>query len=273
MVSGCYSVYCWTSRTAQANRVGEGGGWEASFRKRSAPESGSLGRYGLRCDRLSMYERHNDGELGAVPRSRSERYESKKSRILDTAAAMFAEYGYLRCKMEDIAARCDVSKSMLYHYFARKEDVLFEILQEHVSSLNETMRRYLEETVREKTARDDKVVLFRNFIEIYLDRATKARERHAVTLNDTRWLTPEQLAVQEDLERQNIALIVDVLKAVNSGYGDREYRVYALLLIGMINWLELWYRPAGSMPRQEIYDRISFLFLRGFLAEYPERAP
>ena len=206
-------------------------------------------------------------ELGAVPRSRSEEYESKKSRILDTAAAMFAEVGYVRCKMEDIAERCDVSKSMLYHYFARKEDVLFEILQEHVSSLNSTIRRYLDAA---KCA--DRAQFFRRFIELYLERATKARERHAVTLNDTRWLTAEQLAVQEDLERQNIALIVEVLRAVNPGYADREYRVYALLLIGMINWLELWYRPAGSMPRHELYDRISLLFLEGFLAKYPQSA-
>jgi AcrR family transcriptional regulator len=222
----------------------------------------------LPCDRLSMYERRIVRERGAVPRSRSERYETKKSHILDTAAAMFAEFGYVRCKMEDIAKQCDVSKSMLYHYFARKEDVLFEILQEHVSALNVTIRRYLEEAERADT-----VEFFRNFIERYLERATKARERHAVTLNDTRWLTAEQLAIQEDLERQNIELIVEVLKAVNPAYDDREYRVYALLLIGMINWLELWYRPAGSMPRHELYDRISVLFLQGFAANYPQGAP
>jgi len=33
----------------------------------------------------------------------------------------------------------------------------------------------------------DKYAFFRGFIERYLERSSKARERHAVTLNDTRY--------------------------------------------------------------------------------------
>jgi TetR/AcrR family transcriptional regulator len=201
-----------------------------------------------------------------VPRTRSEDYEDKKNVILNTAASMFAERGYVDCKMEDIAEKCNVSKSMLYHYFKKKEDVLFEILREHVSYLNKTIEDYL---ATAKCA--DKLEYFNRFIEKYLERNTKARERHAVTLNDTRWLTQEQMALQENLERRNIDLIVQVLKKVNPDLNVREYKVYALLLIGMINWVELWFRSSGAMSRNELYERISLLFLKGLLEDYSKR--
>ena len=47
------------------------------------------------------------------------------------------------------------------------------------------------------------------------------------------------------------------------------YRVYAFLLIGMINWIGLWFKPSGRMSRDELYGRISHLFLEGFMSGYP----
>jgi AcrR family transcriptional regulator len=202
-----------------------------------------------------------------VPRTRSDAYDDKKQYILDVAASMFANLGYMGCKMEDIAEKCDVSKSMLYHYFKRKEDVLFEILQQHVSALNKTIENYLHNTVEHK----DKLKYFGGFIETYLERSSHARERHAVTLNDTRYLTRDQVALQEDLERKNVQLIVEVLQKVNPKLTASEYKVYALLLVGMINWVELWYRSSGSMSQAELWDRISVLFLTGFLAKYKKK--
>jgi AcrR family transcriptional regulator len=201
----------------------------------------------------------------AVPRTRSKDYDGKKQQILDVAASMFAEVGYKACKMEDIAERCNVSKSMLYHYFKRKEDVLFEIVYDHVVSLNGILESYLA-----NADASNKHAFFGRFLEKYLQKSTPGRERHAVTIRDTRWLTPEQLAKQETLERKNADLIVQILKKVNPNYTGREYKVYAFLLIGMINWIELWYSSRGTMTRPELYDRISVLFLDGFLTGYRE---
>src|SRR5262245_17997017 len=104
---------------------------------------------------------------------------------------MFAERGYVDCRMEDIAAKCDVSKSMLYHYFKRKEDLLYEILNDYVSTINENVRDYLT-----SEPFDDPREYLARFLSRYLDLAHQSRERHAVTLNDTRWLTEDQLKLQ-----------------------------------------------------------------------------
>jgi TetR/AcrR family transcriptional regulator len=198
-----------------------------------------------------------------VSRTRSKNYDEKRGWILSVAAAMFAERGYMGCKMEDIAAKCDVSKSMIYHYFKRKEDVLFEIVREHVTVLNKTIEDFLLDA-----AYSDPHEFFSDFIEKYLEKSMKSRARHAVTIRDTRWLTRDQMKVQQDLERRNLDLVAKVLKRLNPSYTPREYRVYAFLLIGMINWIELWYHASTSITRAELYGRIVALFLDGFVNEY-----
>ena len=198
-----------------------------------------------------------------MARTRSSSYEEKKERLLDVAARMFAESGYVVCRMEDIAERCDVSKSMLYHYFKRKEDLLYEILREHVTKLNDVIETYLA-TAPLVDSRDYLI----DFLLGYLKISTQARERHAVTINDTRWLTDEQLRMQEALERRNTDLMIEILRRVNPNYKKDEYRVYAFLLIGMMNWVGLWYRESGRMTRAELHDRIGQLFLNGFMVEY-----
>jgi AcrR family transcriptional regulator len=83
-----------------------------------------------------------------MPRIRANDYDDKKSKILDAAARLFADQGYAGSRMEEIAKSCGVSKSMLYHYFKKKEDVLFDILQEHVSSLIEAIKNILSAGIR-----------------------------------------------------------------------------------------------------------------------------
>ena len=201
-----------------------------------------------------------------MPRTRSEHYDDKKRNLLEVAAKMFADTGYVSCRMEDIAERCDVSKSMLYHYFKRKEDILYAILSEYVARLNIFIEEFLEQEVAA-----DRKSYFQNFLTDYLQIAIESREKHAVTLNDTRWLTAEQLKLQEDLERRNVDLFVELLKRVNPNYAVTEYRVYAFLLIGMINWVGLWYKSSGQISPGELYDRIGQLFLDGFMTEYKAR--
>jgi AcrR family transcriptional regulator len=68
----------------------------------------------------------------AMPRVRSDDYDAKTHAILDSAAALFAKVGYPSAKMQDIAKACGASKSMLYHYFPTKDDLLYAMLEEHL---------------------------------------------------------------------------------------------------------------------------------------------
>ena len=62
-------------------------------------------------------------------------YDDRRQGMLDRAAALYAQHGFLGASIADLAVACGVSKSLLYHYFGSKEDILFEIMSDHVEHL------------------------------------------------------------------------------------------------------------------------------------------
>lgn len=195
-----------------------------------------------------------------MPRMRAEDYDDKRSNVLDVAAVLFGENGYAGTKMEQIAEQCNVSKSMVYHYFKKKEDVLFAIEQEHVLGLITAVEAHIK-----LHGNDDAVSFFRGFLQVYLEPAPKVRARHVVAMVEFRYLTEKQRAKQVKLERRFLGLVDDVLAKVNPRVAPVERKVYCLLLIGMMNWIELWYKSSGKLSPAELYKMIGGLFLNGYL--------
>jgi AcrR family transcriptional regulator len=52
---------------------------------------------------------------------------STRERILDIALELFADQGYDKTSLRDIAARLGTTKAALYYHFERKEDILMEL--------------------------------------------------------------------------------------------------------------------------------------------------
>jgi len=52
----------------------------------------------------------------------------KRFEILDTAANLFAEKGYDKTKLEDIAEAAEFGKGTIYNYFENKEKIYVEII-------------------------------------------------------------------------------------------------------------------------------------------------
>jgi AcrR family transcriptional regulator len=195
-----------------------------------------------------------------MPRVRAEDYDDKRTYVLDVAAKLFGENGYTGTKMEQIAEHCNVSKSMVYHYFKKKEDVLFHIQQEHVQGLITAVDTYLKKN-RTAGAED----FFRGFVQVYLEPSPKVRARHVVAMVEIRYLTEKQRAQQVKLERRFLGLVDEVLAKVNPKVDGVERKVHCLLLIGMMNWIELWFKSSGKVTPTELYKMIGHLFLHGYL--------
>ena len=68
--------------------------------------------------------------------SRRERYSrARKAQILDGAARVFAQKGFERASIKEIAAEADVAEGSIYYYFTNKRDLLLKL----VSSLSESL--------------------------------------------------------------------------------------------------------------------------------------
>ena len=195
-----------------------------------------------------------------MPRVRADDYDAKTKAILDSAALLFAKVGYPTAKMADIAKACGASKSMLYHYFPTKDELLFAMLEEHLDKLIAG----IDEVAAQPGTQGDR---FSALVQVYAQKSTQSRRRHVTAMNDMKFLPKALQAPLRALETQVTDRVAAMLRAQKPGLDDAVYKPYAMLLIGMLNWTDTWYQPSGAIKPQELCERISRLFLRGFLAE------
>jgi len=195
-----------------------------------------------------------------MPRVRADDYEKKRINILNAASTLFAEFGYSGTRMEEVAESCGVSKSMLYHYFKKKEDVLFAILQSHVTRLAELVGGHLRDN--SDLGHEE---FFRRFVQLWLEPTAMVRARHVVGMVEVRHLTAKQKTKQVKLEKVLLDLVGEVLGKLNDRLLPAERRIYSLLLIGMLNWVELWFKESGAVSPAELYKMLGRLVMDGLL--------
>ena len=70
-----------------------------------------------------------------MARTQAADYEERRTAIVEQAARLFAERGFLGASIADLAEACDSSKSLIYHYYASKEDILYDVMHSHVRAL------------------------------------------------------------------------------------------------------------------------------------------
>jgi len=194
-----------------------------------------------------------------MPRVRSGNYAIKSQVIMDCAAALFAKEGYPSAKMQDIAKACGATKSMLYHYFPTKDDLLFAMLTEHL----ERVVNSLEDAATMQAPPHEKLLVM---VQVYTQKSGQSRRRHMVAMQDVKYLPRAKQAPLIELQRRITELVAGLLREVNPNLPDTTYKPYTMMLIGLLSWVDTWYRPGGVMKQQELCDRIYQLFLQGFTA-------
>ena len=65
--------------------------------------------------------------------------EEKQKRILETATAEFAEYGFENTSIQQIAKKAEISVGSVYKYFENKEELFSMVVKESLSSLEELL--------------------------------------------------------------------------------------------------------------------------------------
>jgi AcrR family transcriptional regulator len=74
----------------------------------------------------------------ATPQQPSQpRRGDTRRRIQDVALRLFAEQGYEKTSLREIAAQLDVTKAALYYHFKTKEDILISLSQDLIGPIDE----------------------------------------------------------------------------------------------------------------------------------------
>ncbi|MBX3498526.1 MAG: TetR family transcriptional regulator [Alphaproteobacteria bacterium] len=193
-----------------------------------------------------------------MARPRADDYDAKYQAILDAAAVLFAEVGYPNAKMQNIAERCGATKSMLYHYFPTKDELLQAMLSEH-------LERLIQEIAQASGGPGTVEERFFRLVQAYVEKSAQSRQRHISAMNDVRFLPVDMQQPLRRLQKRSIEVVAALLAELNPTLPAELRKPYALMLLGLLNWTDLWYKPRGRIKPRELCARISRLFLNGFL--------
>lgn len=192
-----------------------------------------------------------------MARTQAPDFDQRREFIVEQAAKLYAERGFHGASIADLAKACKMSKSLIYHYFPSKEDVLFEAMDSHVKTLLDAASGIAAMT----TAPVAKLrALTHAFMHLYVG----AVARQKVLVNELNHLPPSRREAIVGRQRRLIQIVTDLLTDIQAKLGTNVLkRPTAMLYFGMLNWTHTWFDPTGPASVDDVADLVVDIILGG----------
>lgn len=184
-----------------------------------------------------------------MARQQAADYDQKREVITKEAAKLFAAKGFDGASVSDLAAACNNSKSLIYHYYASKEAILFDVMNGHIDLLVNAV----EDISSRKGSPAD---LFKKLARELMRRYAGAASNQKVLLYELDNLPPLQRKEIIRKQRKIIDFAERLLAqaASNKKLSHGRLRGHVMLFFGMLNWTPNWFKPSGEISRDDIAD-------------------
>ena len=186
-------------------------------------------------------------------------HDDKRQKILKLAAEVFAREGITRASMNQVAEHCGISKANIYHYYDGKDALIFDILDQYLSSLTERITsldldgmspaRQLEEAILEILIAYDGV-----------------DHEHKIQTEGLPLLGKSQQQVLKEHQRSLVTFVSNIIRNVAPDYfagNDKRLKDVTMSIFGMLNWFYMWNANADIKRRKEYAETIIALSLNG----------
>lgn len=193
-----------------------------------------------------------------MARTQAADFDEKRLAIVETAARLFARDGFLGASVSDLADACRISKSALYHYYASKEDILYDVMHHHIVGLVEAAREVSARAGPAKRKLGD-------LAQALMTRYVGAADRHKVLLNDLARLPRSRRRVIVSMQRELIEIAADIICEIQPRLrlATSERVPMAMLFFGMLNWTHTWFDPRGAVSAEALAEMAVSLTIRG----------
>jgi len=194
---------------------------------------------------------------------------TRREELLAVATKLFAARGYHGTRMDDVADAVGLNKATVYHYYASKSLILFDICKSAADFTVEALHDDPTASARE---------MIYHFTRRLLVGIAGDVERGAVYFQEapyiTEWFTEEQVAYIRKAETSVYEHVRDVIdRGIASGeFYECDSHVLALGYIGMTLGSYRWLRPQGRRTAPEIAVEFSTALLRGLIRDDAVRA-
>lgn len=177
--------------------------------------------------------------------------------LREAARRAFVERGYYAVSIRDLAREAGLSMSVLYHYYASKQELLYGVLNDAIDSFHEILQQHTPEQDA------DPVERFLVLIESMVEYRAKLRIDSLLFIREIRNLEPEYAqklaARQSDVVELFDAVIAE---GVESGDFATPYPADARrTLVATLNTIPEWYKPSGHLSVSALAARYSRIAL------------
>lgn len=186
-------------------------------------------------------------------------HDQKRTQILKSAAKVFAEQGFDRASMTQLARECGISKANIYHYYDSKDAILFDILDTYLRDLRDRICGI------DLDGADPAERLRRIVAEVLLA-YQGADHEHQVQVGAMSALPEEQQKQMRAYQRDMVRFVSDAIEATAPGVfeGDaNKLRSATMSVFGMLNWYYMWNTGAGPQARDDYAALVANLTLHG----------
>lgn len=163
-----------------------------------------------------------------TPTSREMKKAERRAELLDAAATLFADRGFVGVRLEDLGAAVGISGPAVYRHFPNKEAVLIELLVD--------ISKYLLAGGQRVAATEDlPQQQLAELIDFHLDFALTSPALIKIQDRDLQSLPDTARRLVRRMQREYVEVWVSVLRRVNSDLEESDARTTAHAAFGLMN--------------------------------------
>lgn len=186
---------------------------------------------------------------------------ARRNELVQIAAELFAEQGYLRTSVRDISDRANILSGSLFHHFRSKEMILNDVVGPYFAQLMDRSRAVADADL---PADEAIVQLITTTIELIDEGPLQAR----ILQNEFQVLVetfPEFSAGFKEFDRLWLAVL---RRGVREGVfrKDVDLQIAYRMIRGSLSNIMNWYRPRGPKAQNDIVSTYATVFLNGLRA-------
>ena len=166
---------------------------------------------------------------------------ARRSQLIEVGRAVFAERGYDATSVEEIAARAEVSKPIVYDHFGGKKGLYAVIVDREIEYIVSNIAASV--SSGSPRARIEKAAL------AYLTYVRERPEGFAVLLRNTPKGSAEMPALMYDLSDRVSDVFTEQFG--KGGYDSTTAPIYAHALVGMVAFVGQWWTDSENPPPVE----------------------
>ena len=195
----------------------------------------------------------------AAGRKRTQKSENTRLLILDAAARIFAEYGYTRTRLSDIAESLDIHLTGLYYYYDNKEELVSDIICHVPGRTAATLEAALDALPRYATNREKICRAIDVYLATILQDDHYVRAYHRIASQVSPEIRARAISVTRDINEIWKKLIDDGVKS-GELRGDLDLTMVRMLMLGSMNWAVEWFQPRMGPPKAmaEVFKSMLF---------------